>query len=85
MRLWYILQRRPAKDQASLRIRADSPEPLLFAYMKYGSRRRLRPELRWMAAYACLKNEFMEGEKYHNLMTWLSYLLPFTSVVIPSG
>ena len=25
----------------------------------------------WMAAHACLKNAFMEDEKYHNLMTWL--------------
>ena len=24
-----------------------------------------------MAAHAGLKNEFMEDEKYHNLMTWL--------------
>ena len=24
----------------------------------------------WMAAHACLKNEFTEDEKYHNLMTW---------------
>ena len=24
-----------------------------------------------MAAHACLKNEFMEDEKYHNLMSWL--------------
>ena len=26
-----------------------------------------------MAAYARLKNEFTEDEKYHNLMTWLNY------------
>ena len=24
-----------------------------------------------MAAHACLKNEFTEDEKYHNLMSWL--------------
>ena len=30
-RLWYLSHRRPAKAQASLRIRAVSPEPLLFA------------------------------------------------------
>ena len=25
----------------------------------------------WMAAHACLKNEFTENEKYHNLIRWL--------------
>ena len=33
-----------------------------------------------MAAHACLKNELIEDEKYHNLMSWLksqlSYVLP---------
>ena len=24
-----------------------------------------------MAAHACLKNEFTDDEKYHNLMSWL--------------
>ena len=43
MRLWYLSHRRPAKAQASLHIRAVSPEPSLFAHMKYGSRRRVRP------------------------------------------
>ena len=36
-----FLTRWPAKAQASLRIRAVSPEPALFAHMKYGSRRRV--------------------------------------------
>ena len=44
MRLWYLPHMRPAKAQASLRIRAVSPEPSLFAYMKYGSRRRVQPK-----------------------------------------
>ena len=52
-----------------------SPEPSLFAHIKYGSRRRVRPKIRhlarWIAAHACLKNEFMEDKKCHNLMTWL--------------
>ena len=43
MRFWYLSHRRPAKAHASLRIRAVSPEPSLFAYIKYGSRRRARP------------------------------------------
>ena len=38
MRLWNLSHRRPAKDQASLPICAVSPEPSLFAHMKYGSR-----------------------------------------------
>ena len=41
MRLWYLSHRRPAKAQASLRIRAVSLEPSLFAHMKYGSGRRV--------------------------------------------
>ena len=35
MRFWYLSHRRPAKAQASLRIRAVSPEPSLFAHMNY--------------------------------------------------
>ena len=49
MRLWYFSHRRPAKAQASLRICAVSPEPSLFAQMKYGSRRRVRPKIRHLA------------------------------------
>ena len=40
---------RPAKAQASLRIRAVSPDPSLFAHMKYGSRRRVWPKIRHVA------------------------------------
>ena len=46
MRFWYLSHRRPAKAQASLRIRVVSPEPSLFAHIKYGSRRRVRPKIR---------------------------------------
>ena len=49
MRLWYLSHRRPAKAQARLRIRAVSPEPLLFAYIKYGSILRVRPKIRHLA------------------------------------
>ena len=49
--------------QANLRIRAVSPEPSLFAHMKYGSTRRIRPKIRHLAP--------TEDEKYHNNMTWL--------------
>ena len=75
MRLWYLSHRRPGKAQASLRICTVSPEPLLFAHMKYGSRQRVRPKIRHIAPLdGCasrLKNEFTEDEKYHNLMRWL--------------
>ena len=70
MRLWYLSHRRPAKAQASLRIRAVSPELSLFAHMNYGSRRRVRPKIGHVAAPQ-LKNEFTEDEKCHNLMSWL--------------
>ena len=75
MRLWYLSHRQPGKAQASLRICTVSPEPLLFAHMKYGSRQRVRPKIRHIAPLdGCasrLKNEFTEDEKYHNLMRWL--------------
>ena len=49
MRLWYLSDRRPAKAQASLRIGAVSPEPSLFAHMKYGRRRRVLPKIKHLA------------------------------------
>ena len=77
MRLWYLSHRWPAKAQASLRIRTVSPEPSLFAYMKYRSRQGVWPKIRhlsrWMAANELLKNEFTEDKKCHNLIcdVWL--------------
>ena len=44
MRLRYLSHRRPAKAQASLRIRTASPQPSLFAHMQYESRWRVRPK-----------------------------------------
>ena len=49
MRLWYLSHRQPAKAQASLRIRAVLPEPLLFAHIKHGSKRRAQPKIRHLA------------------------------------
>ena len=49
MKLWYLSHRWPAKAQASMRIPAVSPEPSLFAHIKYGSRRRVRPKIRHLA------------------------------------
>ena len=58
IRLWYLSHRRPTKAQASLRIRqgsdeiacirAVSPEPLLLAHIKYGSRRRVQLKIRYL-------------------------------------
>ena len=41
-----LSHRRPAKAQASLCIRAVSPEPSLFTHMKCGSRWRVQPKIR---------------------------------------
>ena len=73
MRLWYLSHRRPAKAQASLRIRAVSPERSLFAHMKYGSRQRVRPKIRHLAPLdVCTCNQSFEewvyGRRCHNLM-----------------
>ena len=34
-----------------------------------------------MAAYARLKNEFTEDEKFHNLMTWLNQVYSNLSTI----
>ena len=77
MRLWYLSHRRPAKAQASLHIHAVLQEPSLFACMKYGNRRRVRPKIRHLASLegcACAFEEWVYGgQKYHNLMTWLKW------------
>ena len=52
------------KDQASLRICAVSPEPSLFAHMKYGSRQKVRPNIRHLAPLddcACMFKEWVYG------------------------
>ena len=62
--------------RARLHIRAVLLEPSLFAHLKYGSRQRVQQKIRRqvpLAAHACLKDGFMEDEKYYNLMTWFSY------------
>ena len=76
MRLWYLPHscRRPAKAQPSLRVRAVSPEPSLFAYKKYGGRRRAQRAQQKIRHLAPLKNEFTENKKYHNLVTLLVWL-----------
>ena len=58
---------RPAKAQASLRIRAALPQPSLFAHIKKGSRRRIRPEIRHLAPLdgctCAFEKKFTEDEK----------------------
>ena len=64
MRLWHLSNMRPEKAQASLRIRAVSPEPSLFAHMNYGSRRRVRQKIRHLAPLdgcACVFEELIYG------------------------
>ena len=59
MRFLYLLHRRPAKAQASLRIRAANQwarDPLAH----------------WLAAHVRLKKGFTEDERSHNLMSWLN-------------
>ena len=79
MRLCYLSHRWPAKAQVYLRMRAFSPGPSLFAYMKYGSRQRVRPNIRHLAPLAdcacTFEEEFTEDEKYHNLMACLIWFL----------
>ena len=58
MRLWYLSYGRPVKAQASLRIHTVSPEPSLFAHMKYGSRRRARPKIRHLAPLHVWRTSF---------------------------
>ena len=67
MRLWYLSHRWPAKAQVSLRIHAVSPEPSLVAHMKYGSGRRVRPNIRHLASVddctCAIEERIYEGGK----------------------
>ena len=54
--IWYLLPLRAAKVQASLRIRAVSPEPLLLAHTSSESRGTFRQKARSLASvngWAC--------------------------------
>ena len=60
----YLSHRRPAKAQSSLRIRAVSPEPSLFAHMNYGSWQRGILKIRHLALLdgcACVFEEWIYG------------------------
>ena len=55
-RIWYLLPMRAAKAQASLRIRAVSPEPSLLAHTSSESRATFRQKARFLAplnGWAC--------------------------------
>ena len=56
---------------------AVSPKPSLFAHMTYGSRRRADQKqtsspMGWLRMRVW-RVEFTEDEKYHNLMSWLTW------------
>ena len=73
MRLRFLSHRWPAKAQGSLRIRAVSPEPLLFAHMKNGSRRRVRPKIRHLAPLdgcACAFEEWVYWRWKRVIISW---------------
>ena len=80
MRLWYLWHRQPAKALASLHNHAVSPEPSLFAHMRYGSKRRVQPKIRHLAPLdgcTCTFEEWVYGGRkvpwsfdYKNLL-WL--------------
>ena len=66
-RIWYLLPMRAAKVQASLRIRAVSPEPSLFAHTSSESRgtfrqknRSLSPLNGWACAVEVCHDEMLE-------------------------
>ena len=70
MRLWYSFH---IGDQRRLRLDCvSSPEPSLFADMKYGSRQRLRPKIRHLApldGYACAFEECVRRTK-STIVSW---------------
>ena len=69
MRLWYLSHRQTAKAQARLRRR----QSLRCSHTQSMKEDKGSDQHRkWIAAYACLKIEFTEGDKCHNLMSRLN-------------
>ena len=63
-RIWYLLSMRAAKVQASLRIRAVSPEPPLLAHTSSESRGTFRQKARSLAplnGWACAVKIYYDG------------------------
>ena len=73
MRLWYLPHRWPAKAQVSLHIHAVLPEPSLFEHMKYGSKQRVGPKIRHLAALdgcACMFEEWILQRTKSAIISW---------------
>ena len=70
MRLWYLSHRRTAKAHARLRQSLRCSHALNME-VNEGSDQTLDMQRQWIAAHACLKIEFTEGNKCHNLMSRL--------------
>ena len=64
---WDCASAQPAR----LCICTASPEPSLFAHIKYGNRRRVRSKIRHLAPLDGCVCEFTEDGKYRIHMTWL--------------
>ena len=83
MQLWYLSHQRPVKAQASLRIHAVSPEPLLFAHMNYGSRH-LAPLYGWACIFEKRIYRGQKVPKSHELAHFLkTHLNPLTFLQSP--
>ena len=67
-----------------MRIRAVMPEPSLFAHIKHGSRRRVRPKIRHLAPLdgcACAFEEWVYGRRTVTvILPWISCWWVFVSV-----
>ena len=84
MRVWYLSHCKATKDQARLRIRADSPDPSLLAYTKYGCRWRSRRKLRPLAPPPPWKRRhgrFIRGICAYAVSTEISCLIHFPSCI----
>ena len=73
----YLTHQRPAKAQASLRIRTVSPEPSLFAHTIYGSRGSFRQPTTSLALLSSCAFEFIgtQSAKVPFLMRWLKWFI----------
>ena len=47
-----------------------------------GSNQKSDVQPQWIAPHACLKIEFTEGDKCHNLMSWLNSLVKWLCLLI---
>ena len=84
-RIWYLSPMRAAMVQASLRIRAVSPEPSLLAHTSSeSSDRKPDPWPLWMAGHAQLKFVMTECSKTHIRLTRLNWILNLIKPVIIS-